>query len=179
MNAPILSSTVFLTFLMLIGLVFFIRASVKDRTQALRFTSEEPQEALASQLKRYFTQRAYRVAAVSSEQDQITFEGMVRPSVFLAIFLAMLALVGTLCLSLILVITVPSLSASAFLPVIISPLAGFFYWQKAKRPEKVILKLEEGVNNPLNSHSQSLLTVTAHRDELLGLQRALPLKPIE
>lgn len=175
MGFPVLSSTVFLTVLMLIGLVFFIRASVKARIQVLSFTSEQPEPVLANQLQQYFTQRAYRVINVDSEEDQITFEGMVRPSAFLAIFLVMLAIVGTLCLSLILVMSVPSLSRAAFLPVVVSPLAGLFYWQKAKRPEKVVLKLEASSNELLTA--QSLLTVTAHRDELLELQRALPLKP--
>ncbi|MBM0741507.1 cofactor assembly of complex C subunit B [Phormidium sp. CLA17] len=177
MGVPVLSSTVFLTVLMLIGLVFFIRASVKDRTQALSFTSEQPEASLASQLQQYFTQRAYRVTTVDSEKDQITFEGIVRPSVFLAIFLVMLAIVGTLCLSLILVISVPSLSKGAFVPIIFSPFAGLFYWQKAKRPEKVVLKLE--ASSTELSTSQSFLTVIAHRDELLALQRALPLKLAE
>jgi hypothetical protein len=177
MGVPVLSSTVFLTVLMLVGLVFFIRASVKDRTQALSFTSDQSEEALASQLRRYFTQRAYQVTTVDSEENKITFEGIVRPSVFLAIFLVMLAVVGTLCLSLILVISFPSLSRSAFLLIILSPLAGFFYWQKAKRPEKVVLKLEAASKD--SSTSQSLLTVIAHRDELLELQRALPLKLAE
>lgn len=177
MGVPVLSSTVFLTVLMLIGLVFFIRASVKDRTQVLSFTSAQPEAALASQLQRYFTQRAYQVTTVDSEENKITFEGIVRPSVFLAIFLVMLAVVGTLCLSLILVISFPSLSRGAFLPIVLSPLAGFFYWEKAKRPEKVVLKLEAASKNL--SASQSLLTVIAHRDELLELQRALPLTPAE
>lgn len=177
MSIPVQSSTVFLTALMLIGLMFFIRASVKDRIQVLSFTSEQPEPALANQLQRYFTQRAYRVINTGDEKDQITFEGIVRPSVFLAIFLTILAMVGTLCLSLILVIAVPTLSKAAFLPVIFSPLAGFFYWQKAKRPEKVVLKLEASSDDLLTS--QSLLTVTAHRDELLELQRALPLKPAD
>ena len=177
MGFPVLSSTVFLTVLMLIGLVFFIRASVKDRTQVLLLTSEQPESILANQLQRYFTQRAYRVTTGDGEADQITFEGIVRPSMFLAIFLVMLAIVGTLCLSLILVMSFPSLSKVAFLPVIFSPLAGLFYWQKAKRPEKVVLKLEAASNALPNS--QSLLTVIAHRDELLELQRALPLKPVE
>ncbi len=177
MGVPVLSSTVFLTVLMLIGLVFFIRASVKDRTQLLSFTSEQPEAVLANQLQKYFTHRAYRVTTVNSEENQITFEGIVRPSVFLAIFLVMLAIVGTLCLSLILVISVPSLSKVAFLPIALSPLAGFFYWRKAKRPEKVVLKLEASLID--RSTSQSLLTVTAHRDELLELQRSLPLKLVE
>ncbi|MEX0271842.1 cofactor assembly of complex C subunit B [Leptolyngbyaceae cyanobacterium UHCC 1019] len=177
MGVPVLSSTVFLTVLMLVGLVFFIRASVKDRTQALSFTSEQPEAALANQLQRYFTQRAYQVTTVDNEENKITFEGIVRPSVFLAIFLVMLAVVGTLCLSLILVISFPSLSRGAFLPIVLSPLAGFFYWRKAKRPEKVVLKLEAASKDL--STSQSLLTVIAHRDELLELQRALPLKLAE
>jgi len=177
MGVPVLSSTVFLTILMLIGLVFFIRASVKDRTQIISFTSEQPEATLANQLQHYFTQRAYHIATVAGEENQITFEGIVRPSIFLAVFLVMLAIIGMLCLSLILVMVAPGLSVAAFLPIILSPLAGFFYWQKAKRPEKVVLQLQASSSDQLAV--QSLLTVTAHRDELLQLQRALPLKPAE
>lgn len=177
MGVPVLSSTVFLTMLMLIGLVFFIRASVKDRTQVISFTSEQPEATLASQLQQHFTQRAYHVATVEGEENQITFEGIVRPSMFLAVFLVMLAIIGTLCLSLILVMVAPGLSVAAFLPIILSPLAGFFYWKKAKRPEKVVLQLQASSSEQLAV--QSLLTVTAHRDELLQLQRALTLKPAE
>lgn len=52
----------------------------------------------------------------------------------------------------------------------------FFYWKKAGRTEQVLLKLEAVADSiaPKNR-----ITVTAHRDELLELQRNLGLKTVE
>lgn len=177
MSTPVLSSTFFLTLLLLVGLFFFIRASVKDRTQTTKFISDLSEEALAGQLQQYFSQRAYRMVDIDAEQNQVAFEGVVRPSVFLAIFLTALALVGTLCLSLVLSILLPDYSVVFFLLVLLSPLAGFFYWQKAKRPEQVLLRID---SEPDDNHlGQSIITVVAHRDELSELQRSLTLKPTQ
>ncbi|XTZ11367.1 MAG: cofactor assembly of complex C subunit B, partial [cyanobacterium endosymbiont of Rhopalodia yunnanensis] len=41
MNLPVLSSTFFLTLLLMMGLFFFIRASAKDRTERIKLTSRE------------------------------------------------------------------------------------------------------------------------------------------
>ncbi|NES74117.1 MAG: cofactor assembly of complex C subunit B, partial [Okeania sp. SIO2D1] len=61
--------------------------------------------------------------------------------------------------------------------VLPSPLAGIFYWQKSKRPEQVSLKLEGILTE--NSEVKSLISVTAHRDELKALQTAMNLKPYQ
>jgi hypothetical protein len=74
-------------------------------------------------------------------------------------------------LSLILAFLYPAIAPGFFLLLLLSPLAGFFYWRKAGRWEKVLLKIE--------SESQKLLTVTAHRDELIQLQAKLPLKVVD
>lgn len=177
MSTPVLSSTFLLTLLLIVGLVFFIKASVKDRTQIVKFMSELPEESLAAQLQQYFSQRAYKLSDIDTEYDQIAFEGIVRPSVFLAIFLTSLAGVGTLCLSLVLSILFPNLSFAPYLLVLLSPIAGFFYWQRAKRPEKVLLRIESEQSH--NQLGHSIITITAHRDEILELQRALPLKSAE
>jgi hypothetical protein len=60
--------------------------------------------------------------------------------------------------------------------VLLSPLSGIFYWQKAGRIEKVSLKMEAIQNE---QHSSSIITVVAHRDELAELQRALQLKMLD
>jgi len=174
MNTTILSSTFLLTILLSVGLFFFIKASVKDRTQAVQLISGQPQESLLPQLQQYFTQRAYRVAAVDAAQNQVVFQGFVRPSWFLAIFLSLLAAVGLLCLSLVLSQLFPG-AATLFLGLeLLSPLAGLFYWQKAGRTEQVSLKLEDSPREG-TEQAQSLITVTAHRDELAALQQALNL----
>jgi Flp pilus assembly protein TadB len=175
-NSAILPSTLLLTLLLSVGLFFFIRASVKDRTQEVRLVSEQAQASLMAQLQQYLQQRSYQVAKVDAEHNQVTFEGVVRPSVFLAIFLTLLAAVGILCLTLVLSLLFPSLSAIFVWLVLLSPGAGVFYWKRARRLEQVSLKVEATSEN---LHSPSEITVIAHRDELLELQRALHLKPCE
>lgn len=175
MDTPILSSTFLLTFLLLIGLFFFIRASVKDRTQALMLTSEQPEESVLQQLQEYFAQRAYRVEAIDPEQKRVTFRGFVRPSLFLAVFLTLLAAVGLLCLALILSIAFPQSDRAPLGLVLLSPIAGLFYWKKAGRSEQVVLKIEPMATGV--AEVQSAFTVTAHRDELIELQRTFAFKP--
>ncbi|MBH8565597.1 cofactor assembly of complex C subunit B [Nostoc sp. CENA67] len=173
MDTAILPSTLLLTLLLAVGLIFFIRASTKDRTETAQLVSEQDEAALMPQIKEYFRSRSYRVAAVNREQNQVTFEGFVKPSLFLAMFLTLLAAAGLACLSLVLSLLIPSLSTLFLGIVLLSPLSGIFYWKKAGRLEKVLLKLEA---NPNQQHSSSQLTVIAHRDELIELQRALQLK---
>jgi uncharacterized membrane protein len=107
-NTAVLSSTFLLTLLLAVGLLFFIRASVKDRIQQVQLIAEEPEESLLSRLQQYFDQRAYRVAAVDAATNQVIFQGFVRPSWFLAIFLTVLAACGILCLSLVLSMLYPT-----------------------------------------------------------------------
>lgn len=177
MSTTVLSSTFLLTLLLIVGLFFFIRASVKERIQAVKFTSSLPEESLATQLQQYFSQRAYQITDIDAEQDQIAFEGVVRPSVFLAIFLTTLCAIGSLCLSLVLSILFPDLAFVPYLLILLSPLAGVFYWRKAKRPEKVLLKIG---SQPTEARSrESVITVIGHRDELSEMQRILGLTPSE
>lgn len=156
---------------MLVGLFFFIRASVKDRTQQLQLLVEVPEDSLLSHLRSYFDQRAYQVVAIDAEQNQVTFQGFVRPSWFLAVFLTLLAASGLLCLALVFSQLYPSGANLFLLLTVLAPSAGIFYWQKAGRIEQVLLQvkaLKEG------TAEKSLLTVTAHRDELIQLQQTLP-----
>lgn len=176
MNTTILSSTFLLTLLLAVGLFFFIRASVKDRTEQVRLIAQEPEESLLNRLQQYFDQRSYRVAAIDAATHQVTFQGFVRPSWFLAIFLTLLAACGILCLSLVLSLLYPTLTYAFFALVLLAPVAGVFYWKKAGRSEQVLLTVEAGPTQ--NTGSQSLLTVTAHRDEVQELKQALKLKPL-
>lgn len=176
MDTAILPSTLLLTLLLSVGLFFFIRASTKDRTQVAQLVSEQDEATLIPLLREYFQRRSYRVAAVDPEKNQVIFEGYVRPSWFLAVFLTLLTAAGLLCLSLVLSLLFPSLSFAFVGTVLLSPLSGLFYWKKAGKLEKVSLKVE-----PTNSelHFPSRITVVAHRDELIELQRALNLKLCE
>ncbi|WP_017318580.1 cofactor assembly of complex C subunit B [Mastigocladopsis repens] len=176
MDTATLPSTLLLTFLLSVGLFFFIRASTKDRTETAQLICEQDEATLMPQLKEYFQTRSYRVAAVDPKQNQVTFEGFVRPSWFLAVFLTLLAAAGILCLSLVLSLLFPSLNTVLPGMLLLSPLSGVFYWTKAGKLEKVSLKVEATQSN---QHSPSKITVTAHRDELIELRRALGLKSCE
>lgn len=179
MDTPVISSTLFLTILLGIGLFFFIRASVKDRTERVKLASARSQEALLEALQQYFIGRAYQPAPPTISEGnphgpyQLTFDGFVRPSLFLAFFLSGLAAMGLLCLSLVLAMLFPEYSYLFLGLMLLAPVAGVFYWQKAGRYEQVILQLE--ANPTPNTQTQSLVTVTAHRDELLSLQNTLSL----
>jgi hypothetical protein len=181
MQFPVLSSTALLTILMAIGLMFFIRASTKDRIQVAKLVTSQQGEPLLEEIQKYFIQRAYRIVGVDQDKNQVTYEGLVRPSLFLAIFLTLLAAVGLLCLALMMAFSFPD--APQFLPAlaIFSPLAGIFYWKKSTRPEQVLLKVEPLPDPKVLSSdqpAQSLLTVTGHRDELAEFERSLKLKPL-
>ncbi|AFY67365.1 cofactor assembly of complex C subunit B [Geitlerinema sp. PCC 7407] len=177
MDFATLPSTLFLTVLLSIGLFFFIRASVKDRTQSVALASEQPEEVLMPQLRQYFAQRAYQVTSVDKQKNQVTFEGFVRPSRFLAGFLTLLAALGMLCLALVLSMVLPQVGLLSLGLVALAPLAGWFYWQRAGRPEQVSLRLQAGGDAASTGRGGSILSVTAHRDELLALQEALSLEP--
>ncbi|MTJ50512.1 cofactor assembly of complex C subunit B [Dolichospermum sp. UHCC 0259] len=176
MNSTVSQSTFLLTFLLAVGLFFFIRASTKDRTEVMRLTSEQDENTLMTALKEYFRSRAYRVAAVDAAKNQVTFEGLVSPSWFLAVFLTVLAAVGLGCLALVLSMLLPDFGQFFLLIILFSPLSGLLYWKKSGRLEKVSLKME---NIPSGQNFSSTVTVTAHRDELAELQRALQLKTLD
>ena len=177
MQTPILTSTAFLTALLAVGLFFFIRASAKDRTEVAKLLADQQGTPLLERLQQYFTERAYRLSLVDAEQNRVVYEGTVRPSLFLAIFLSSLAAVGLLCLALVLALSFPDFAQITPILVLLAPVAGVFYLRKAKRTEQVALQLE--TLEAESQSTQSLLTVTAHRDELIELRQALGLKLVE
>jgi hypothetical protein len=153
----------------MVGLFFFIRASVKDRTEQIQLIASEPEEVLIKKLKQYFTERAYQVVAVDPKKNQVTFQGFVQPSWFLAIFLSFLAGVGLFCLALVLALLYPAGGNLVWLAILLAPVAGIFYWQKAGRLEQVLLSIETIKQKQTN---KNVLTITAHRDELIQLRQA-------
>lgn len=172
MRSFVLPSTFLLTLLLMVGLFFFIRASVKDRTEELQWLSSQPEEAVLKKVEDHLTNRSYRLSALDKELDQVTFEGTVRPSVVLACFLTALMLTATLCLSLVFSILFPSVGIGFTVITVISPVAGWFYWQRAQRPEQVRLKVES-VASSGETAPQTLLTVIAHRDEITAMRPTL------
>jgi len=170
-NTATIPSLFVLTLVLATGLFFFIRASAKDRTEQIELISQQPEATVMAQLQQYFDQRAYRVATIDKENNSVTFAGLVRPSIFLAILLTLLASAGLLSLVLALSILFPELGRVFLVLVLASPIAGIFYWKKAARIEQVSLKLQPTSNNDV------AIWVKAHRDEILELRRAIPLIP--
>lgn len=160
----------------MVGLFFFIRASVKDRTQQIKLTAPLSKTSLFEQLQTYFTQRAYDITSIDAQRENMTLEGFVRPSWFMAIFLSILAALGLLCFGLVLSLIYPPLTPLFLGLSILSPLAGLFYWKQAGRIEKICLTLES-ISEP-TAQQNSAVIVTAHRDELIQLQQALSLTPV-
>lgn len=174
MDNVILPSTLVLTLLLSVGLFFFIRAATKDRTTVAKLLSDEEEGVLMPKVKEYFRSRSYQVAQLDRDKNQVIFEGFVQPSLWLAVFLTLLASVGMTCLSLVLSLLFPDIDIWFLGLVLLSPLAGVFYWQKAGRVERVSFQME--LSGSKNLTSTSAITVVAHRDELAELQQSLQLK---
>ena len=168
MNTVLVSSSS-LTFLLAIGLMFFIKASVKDRIEQISFAITEPEEAFLAKLDRYLIDRAYKLVDIS-DNTGVTYEGLVAPSWFMAIFLTSLAAGGFLCLSL--VLNYIFNSSLFFGLAALAPLAGLFYWKKSERLEQIIFVVKVQANG-------RMFNLTGHRDELKILERSLKIQPIE
>ena len=158
---------------MMIGLFFFIRASVKDRTTQIRLIPSESEDILLKKLQLYFEERAYQMVAVDADKQKITFRGFVQPSLFLAVLLSILAGVGLSCLALVLLLLFPNIDNIFGLLVLFAPLAGVFYWRKAGRWEEILLQVIS------QKSSRNLIGVTGHRDELIQLQANLSVQTVE
>jgi ABC-type transport system involved in cytochrome bd biosynthesis fused ATPase/permease subunit len=171
---PVLSSSLLLTGLLCIGLVFFIRAASKDRTQTVQFASAQPAAVLRQQLIDYFEHRAYRRQGEIEETDWLTFRGWVRPSVFLALFLVCLAVIGLLCISLVLAFLFPQSGRLPLMVVALAPLAAVFYWRQASREEQIAFKVLPSSPGAV-APDRSLVTLQSHRDEAIQLAARLPL----
>ena len=158
---------------MMIGLFFFIRASVKDRTKEIQLIPDESADILIKKLQEYFEQRAYRITAVDPDNKEVTFKGFVQPSLFLALLLTFLAVVGLSCLALVMFLLFPNVKLLFWFLLVFAPVAGIFYWNKAGRWEKVLLRVSS------QSSSPNLVSVIAHRDELIQLQENLSVQLVD
>jgi Cofactor assembly of complex C subunit B len=167
---PTIYSTLFLTILLFIGLISFLRGSIRDRTTDALFTVEEvSDDHLLKQVRDHFQQRAYKVIEIDPARDVATLSGQVKPSLFLAIFLTILAAVGLICLGIVLGILIPDLENLWLWLMIFSPIAGVFYWRGTPRQRQVSLQLLP----------ETKLKVRAHKDEIEELQRSLNLEKID
>ncbi len=169
--SSVLTSTLILTLLIIVGLFFFIRASTKPRIEQMWLETNDSETDLLPKLQAYFTDRAYRIAGVDPDTDIVTFEGVVSPSVFLASLLTGLAAIGAVCLALVLSMLFPDVGQLFFGLIVVAPLAGLFYWNGSSRTEQVRLKVE----NQENQAFATLIKISGHRDELAVFQETLQL----
>jgi hypothetical protein len=186
-NSLFLDSALFLTSLLLVGLFFFIKGSTKDRTQAWLFEAEGLiDDQLLERVRHYLQQRAYRVIKIEPERELVTLAGRVKPSIFLAGLLVFLSALGLACLGLVLSILLPTVGNYFLLLSLLAPGAGAFYWRGADRDEKISLQLRSAETSidskpdqdrsPNESNSpSSRIWVSAHKDELVAMQKSLNL----
>ena len=169
-----------LTFLLFIGLGFFIRASTKTRIETATYISELDDVTLLETVQNHFTARAYQISQVEPDLGRMSLKGMVQASVFLAIFLGMLAGIGFFCLALVLAIAFPNWGYAPYGLLLASPSAPWFYWKGSTRSETVTIQLD-GVGNEASAAdgASSKLLIAAHRDELIALESQTSLKRIE
>ena len=163
------SSTLFLTILLAIGLVFFLRAASKDRTTVVDVQSPLPPLDVLNGISCWLEERGWKRNGGDIEEKLLIFNGSVSSSTFLAIFLSCLGGLGSASLGLVLIQLYPSLSWwPLLLSAIGAPLAGFIYRVKSKREESLELKL---LSSEISDFS--ILRIKAHRDELIAIQLEL------
>ncbi|MGA7955385.1 MAG: cofactor assembly of complex C subunit B [Gloeobacterales cyanobacterium] len=161
-----LYSSLLLTLLIMVGLFFFIRASVKDRTEREEFTSSLAAEALAEKVKEYLERRTYTSTETGDAEVQV-YQGVMQPSKFLAVFLSFAAFLGLVCLGLVFGVFFPQAYLLWYGLPLLCPVAGLFYWKNARKTETVRFKIMS------TEHGQTKLKVEAHRDELATMNQAL------
>ena len=163
------SSTLFLTILLAIGLVFFLRAASKDRTTVVDIQSTLPAIEVLNGISSWLEKRGWKKNGGNVEEKLLLFNGSVASSPFLAIFLSCLGGLGAASLGLVLIQLYPSLSWWPLLLASIgAPLAGMIYRVKSKREEFLELKLISAEISNI-----SVLRIRAHRDELIAIQLEL------
>jgi hypothetical protein len=165
---PTLGSTLLLTLLLAIGLVFFLRAASKDRTTVVEVHSPKPPVEVLEGLSGWLTQRGWKAEASDPERRLLQFSGQVRASGGLALLLSLLGAVGAACLGLVLRQLMPGLGGWPLLLALLGPVAGLIYRRRAARPESVELRLVSD-----EAAEGSTLRLRAHRDELIAIERDL------
>ena len=163
-----LASTLLLTLLLAIGLVFFLRAASKDRTTVVDVQSPRPPLEVLEGLQSWLEQRGWRTEGGDPERQVLRFRGQVQASGALAVLLSLLGAVGAACLGLVICQLLPALAPWPLLLALLGPLAGLLYRRRAARPEILELRLLSD-----SSASASNLRLRAHRDELIAIEQDL------
>ncbi|MFN9618641.1 MAG: cofactor assembly of complex C subunit B [Synechococcaceae cyanobacterium] len=165
---PTLGSTLLLTLLLAIGLVFFLRAASKDRTTGVEVHSPRPPVEVLEGLSTWLAERGWHTESSDPQRQVLRFRGQVSASIPLAVLLSLLGGLGAACLGLVLRQLLPGLGWWPLLLALVGPLAGWLYRRRAARSEGLELRL---MNEP--GREGSTLRLRAHRDELIAIETEL------
>jgi hypothetical protein len=163
-----LGSTLLLTLLLAIGLIFFLRAASKDRTTVVDVHSPRPAREVLDGLCAWLTSRGWQTEGGEAERSLLRFRGQVRASGALALLLSLLGGVGAACLGLVLRQVLPQLGWWPLALAGLGPVAGLLYRKRAARAETLELRLISA-----DDDGGSTLRLRAHRDELISIEREL------
>ena len=163
-----LSSTLLLTLLLAIGLVFFLRAASKDRTTVVDVYSSKPPVEVLTGISHWLEERGWIRDGGDLEKQLLRFRGSVASSNGLAVLLSIYGTVGAACLGLVLFQLFPILSWWPLLLALLGPLAGLIYQRRSERVEALELRL---ISPP--ESNRSALRLRAHRDELIAMELEL------
>ncbi len=161
-------STLLLTVLLAIGLVFFLRAASKDRTTVVDVSSPQAPIAVLDGLSSWLEDRGWIRDGGDVERQVLRFRGQVTSSTPLAVLLSVLAAIGGSCFGLVLRQLSPELSWWPLMLIGLGPVAGWIYRRRAARTETLELQL---LNESDVAGSQ--LRLRAHRDELIAIELEL------
>lgn len=163
------NSTLLLTLLLAIGLVFFLRAASKDRTTVVDVASPRPPLEVLEGLSTWLEQRGWCPQGGDAERQVLRFQGKVAASTPLAVLLSILGTIGAGSLGLVVRELHPALGWWPLLLALLGPLAGVIYRKRAERQEAVEIRLM----NADDQTSGSTIRLRAHRDELIALELEL------
>ncbi|MFM9104069.1 MAG: cofactor assembly of complex C subunit B, partial [Cyanobium sp.] len=165
---PTLASTLLLTLLLAVGLVFFLRAASKDRTTVVEVHSPRPALEVLEGLTGWLHRRGWQREGGDPERQTLLFRGQVGSSTTLALLLSLLGSVGAACLGLVVRQVLPSLGWWPLLLARLGPGAALIDRRRAERAETFELRLLEAPES-----SGSTLRLRAHRDELIAIETEL------
>ncbi len=161
----VFTSTLLLTILLAIGLIFFLRAASKDRTTVVEVYSPRPPLEVLNGISQWLEERGWRPDGGDVERQLLCFTGNVASSQMLAILLSVFGIAGSGCLGLVLIQLYPSLGWWPLLLACLGPIAGLVYQKRANRSESLEVRLMDK-----GEGKGSTLRIRAHRDELIAME---------
>lgn len=165
----VLPSTLLLTLLLATGLVFFLRASSKDRTMVMVVSSYRPSLQVLRDLDHWLAARGWHVVGTHPERRHLVYEGHVAASVPLAVLLAFLGCSGGAALGLVMIQVVSNSGPSWSIALgLVGVTAAPVYLRRAQRQEQLDLRLLTP-----DQVVPSRLVMRVHRDELLAMEAEL------